>query len=158
MQTELVSPCVMSLRQSAEYDLFTSLPDSACKQTLKTRCSVAPVTRKERKRFKCSCGNINAESRRSNQSMQQPPTQTSTGRKVNTSRSQRATSKLRVLASQCFSPSTSRQYFTNAFLCTNPTNLPSLNTQIYLNPSLTKHSYTKSIGEQISSATGATSM
>lgn len=36
-----------------------------------------------------------------------------------------------------------------------PAYFPSLNTQIYLNPNLTKHSYTKSIGDLISSATGA---
>jgi hypothetical protein len=60
--------------------------------------------------------------------------------------------------SQCFSSCTSRQYLTNAFLCTSPTNFPSLNTQMYRKPNLTKHSYTKSMGEQISSETGATSM
>lgn len=36
-----------------------------------------------------------------------------------------------------------------------PAYLPSLNTQMYLNPNLTKHSYTKSIGDLISKATGA---
>jgi hypothetical protein len=59
---------------------------------------------------------------------------------------------------QCFSSCTSLQYLTNAFLCTSPTNLPSLNTQMYRSPNFTKHSYTRSMGEQISSDTGAASM
>jgi hypothetical protein len=45
----------------------------------------------------------------------------------------------------------------NAFasLLTNPAKRPSFVTQTYLRPSLTKHSYTRSIGERMSSAMGA---
>jgi hypothetical protein len=46
-------------------------------------------------------------------------------------------------------------YFTNDFLWTSPAYWPSLRTQTYLNPSLTKHWYTRSIGEWMSKATGA---
>jgi hypothetical protein len=67
--------------------------------------------------------------------------------------------------------SNSCMYFTNVFLCvykvisltilvltkglTSPAYRPSFVTQTYLSPSFTKHSYTKSIGDRISSAKGA---
>jgi hypothetical protein len=68
------------------------------------------------------------------------------------------TPKMSTTIFQCFASCTSRQYLTNAFLCTSPTNLPSRKTQMYRSPNFTKHSYTKSMGEQISSDTGAASM